>query len=149
MKTTILTIALLLSIGCNANKDSQLTNNKLIQNNNTNLYSFEGNWAWDKNNNNNDFSIKIKKEGQFLMGSYCGVFQQGQRIDCNNDGFSFKLEYPVANEFVTNFKTNFSSANGKVKIKIEKDILIWEVIEKPQGEFYCPLKANLIRTQKK
>ena len=97
MKTIILTLALLLSIGCNANKTKPLSSKNAMQNTNSTLYSFEGNWAWDKNNDNNDFSIEIKKEGQFLIGSYCGVFQQGQRIDCNNDGFSFKLNYPNTN----------------------------------------------------
>lgn len=109
--------------------------------------SITGHWVWEKNSKEAKFSVIITKEDNSYIGSYCAVTLSGAKIDCDvyGDFPSFKIENVQGNEFVVDFKTYFSEATGKVKIRIEGDTMYWEVIEEPKGEYYCPNVAILKR----
>jgi len=116
--------------------------------------SITGEWVWGKNSKEATFSVTIQKEGNSYVGRYCAVALSGAKIDCNVEDIpvlnfpSFKIENVQGNEFVADFKTYFSEATGKVKIRIKGNIMYWEIIEEPKGEYYCPNVAILKRSRK-
>jgi hypothetical protein len=111
--------------------------------------SLAGKWHWEKNDEEGTFSVTIQKEGNTYIGKYCAVALSGNRIDCDyNDPPAFVLKDLPGNEFTVNFKTYYGQGTGKVKIRIEGEKMYWEVVEKPEGQYFCPNVAVLKRTKK-
>ncbi|MBU1075893.1 MAG: hypothetical protein KKH98_01280 [Spirochaetes bacterium] len=138
MKKIIFLLILSVLLSC-SNKSISSSNNQ----------GYEGRWIWEKNNNNQDFSLTIKKENNIYYGSHCGIFLKGNRIDCSeNNETSFKFIDTKGNEIITDFISFYSRAKGKIKLKLKKDKLIWEIIQPPKDNYYCPLKATLIKKYK-
>lgn len=107
---------------------------------------FEGEWEWEKNDLNQAFSITIIKQRDSLYVSYCSIAQQGNKIDCPMENeYSFKVPKSVGNSFESEFKTYFSSSLGKVRLTLLNNKLEWKIIKEAEGEFYCPLKALMIK----
>ena len=112
-----------------------------------NTNTFDGNWSWEKNSQDQTFTINIKKIDDTYYGSYCAIAQAGNRIDCGVEGDdpSFRISNVKNNDVVISFKSNYSLAIGKVRLKLVEDKLSWEIIEKPEGDFFCPYNAILIK----
>ena len=108
---------------------------------------FTGSWEWEENNLNQSFSIDVISKNDSLYFSYCCVMQRGNKIDCSSekDDYSFKVKNTEKLSFEAEFKTYFSFAKGKVKLTLQKDKLIWEIVEYTKGEYYFPTNAILKR----
>jgi hypothetical protein len=106
---------------------------------------FTGNWSWTQNNKHETFTLEIVANGDKLYGSYCSIARDGNRIDCSDEETSFIIPIPDTGSFITTFTSYYSMTKGKIKITVKGKNLIWEVIESPKGEFYCPQTATLIR----
>ncbi|MVM40666.1 hypothetical protein GO730_28275 [Spirosoma sp. HMF3257] len=109
-----------------------------------NKNTFTGNWSWEKNNEKKDFSLSITKKGEFLIGQYCYTLLNGEKTDCaiKND-YSFKIKNTNATSFTTDFYSQFSHSKGKARITLGADSLVWEILQEPREEYYCPMKAIL------
>lgn len=121
-----------------------LGSNKVI----SNQVTFIGNWKWERNSDKGEFNISFSQKGDSIIGNYCAIAQAGERIDCFDKGeYSFRFLIPGSNsnQIEFKFRTAYSNTFGKAKITLGNKNLLWEILEKPKGEFYAPLKAVLIK----
>lgn len=155
---SLLLISMFLLLSCNTqNKGSaETTNNVAVdtpetqqiknEQSGSDKNDFTGEWNWEKNNDSKDFTVKIGLRNDSLFTSYCCIIQQGLKMDCpENDEYSFVVPKPSGNYFTASFKSYFSSSIGKVKLSLKDGKLIWEILEAPKGEFYCPSTAIMIK----
>lgn len=111
--------------------------------------NISGRWIWEESSEVSTFTIDIIKEDYYVIGTYLAVAESGMKIDGDiEDTPSFKIENFNNKEVVVTFKTYFSDSIRKVKLRFENDKLHWQIIEKPQGEYYCPDVAVLKRFKK-
>ena len=145
-KIYIFVVIIIFFIGCSDKKVEKEINPKLEQNSSISQnISILGKWVWEKDSMEHTFNVTIKKENDYYTGSYCAIAQSGEKIDCGLEGEpSFKIENLNTNEFIVVFKTYFSETIGKVKLRFENNKLYWEIIEEPEGEYYCPNIAVLV-----
>lgn len=117
----------------------------------TNLYGktrspFVGKWAYKYPDSTEIFSLNIVQTGNKLSGSYCDVFDNGNRMDCaDEDRASFTLAVPKSNSFTTSYISAYGKAHGLVKITVSGKHLIWQVIRRPSGENYSPRYVTLTK----
>ena len=70
-------------------------------------------------------------------------------MDCTEKGqYSAIIPKTAESYLIFNFKSSFSLTNGKAKISLKENKLIWEIIESPKGEFYCPTHALMMKQLK-
>lgn len=107
---------------------------------------FLGEWDWNDAPSTTTFSIDIKQHGNELIGQYCAVAQNGNKIDCddeenpNIDG----VVDSAGKSAIVSFSSFFGAKNGRATIKISGGHLIWHIVKKPsEGEFYAPKDAIL------
>jgi biopolymer transport protein ExbD len=148
MKNIWILLVVLLFLSCSQLANAQGATTKQPTKDSANqAISLAGKWVWKTNSAT--FSVTIKKEGNAYIGKYCAVAFSGAKIDCDYyDPPAFKIENVQGNEFIVNFMTYFSRTTGKVKIRVEGDIMYWKIVEEPKGEYYCPNVAVLKRTKK-
>lgn len=121
------------------------TNTQIHGDNDTTLnLSFAGEWVSIENNDKKQFNVSISKNADTYEGTYCYVLNEGDKMDCGED---ISFEFPVTDQasLESDFKSNFSDAKGRVRLSLIKDSLKWEIIQEPQGEFYCPSKTTLVK----
>ena len=109
--------------------------------------SFEGNWNSEKDNANQTFSVNITKSDNLYTGSYCAIAEAGNKIDCGVEGDapSFTFSNVKRNQVIVDFVTYYGTEKGKVKLKFQANKLSWEIIKEPEGMYYCPKNAVLIK----
>lgn len=109
----------------------------------------KGPWFWNsgKGNNSLEFNI-ISYDNQTLNGSYCSVFDNGNKVDCSSDldkKSNFSLRKISKNTYQGTFTSNFSFTKGIMKIifdPLNKKIIL-EIVEEPEGEYHLPRNAVL------
>lgn len=135
--------------GCKQNSRHSDTT-PVVKQSNINLISVNdivGHWESKNDSNTNTYSIDffLRNDGQ-LEGQYCAVARGGNKIDC-----SPKVERNVnflrqeGENIIVSFESFFGAKNGVARIKKKQNELFWEVVKKPQGEFYSPLKTILTK----
>lgn len=110
--------------------------------------SFNGEWDWNDAPGSKTFSIYIKQHGNRLEGQYCAVAQNGNKIDCEDDGKPnvAGIIDEAEQSSIVDFYSFFGAQSGKALLRISKGRLIWHIIESPKGgEFYAPQNAILDR----
>ncbi|CAN7757023.1 hypothetical protein [Paraburkholderia hospita] len=111
-------------------------------------HSFEGSWNWSVAPSTRTFSIELNAHGNVLKGQYCAVAENGNRTDCdderntNIDGVIDR----TGQSATVHFSSFFGAKNGKARIAIQNDHLLWHITKNPDdGEFYAPSDAVLDR----
>lgn len=107
-----------------------------------------GDWESEENSNSQTFSITIfkNKKGE-LEGQYCAVARNGNKIDCSPERESnIKFLRKEKKYFIFSLYSFFGAKGGEVKLEVNGNKMTWEVLKKPEGEFYCPLKSSLIKS---
>lgn len=101
-----------------------------------------GVWCWDLNNNEQAFSITIKERSGKLYGGYDSVVDFGEKIDDNDNAFSFTQ---IRNNMLKmKVKSGIDGGIGLVQLNVlTNDKIKWTVIHEPKGEFYAPRRAIL------
>lgn len=106
--------------------------------------NFSGKWCWDKNSKVGTFSLVINKVSNVYKGGYSCVAYSGDKIDDNDNAFSFKAT--KKNKIKTKLKAGISGESGLIYLEILNDNKIkWIVVKEPKGEFYPPETAILHR----
>jgi|GEM_PF-2439882 len=117
---------------------------------NVKIEDFIGVWEYidnpnDENIPNGIFTIEIQKKKDKLIGKYCAITQKGNRIDCSpEEEYNFDINFNN-NQLYIDFYSFFGAKNGKSILKIKEDKLFWEILKKPEGEYFSPEKAILIK----
>lgn len=109
-----------------------------------------GSWRWFEEEDR-AFEIFLEKANPDqiadfdFVGTHCGVYHNGDRMDCVLDEFSIFLNQ----ESETIFKGKITSAYSLTDFEIqltyfhEDKKILWEVTKKGEGQYYFPLKVIL------
>lgn len=107
-----------------------------------------GSWSWNSDDGEAHFNLELKKENDQFTGSHCGVFHNGDKIDCSEGTeteASVKVVQIAENMFEGSIASGYSPTTGKVRLKYdpEEQSLRFQLIEKPSGIFYLPTEITL------
>ena len=108
---------------------------------------FEGAWTLRDKEMEDSFTVTIVKKEDLYYGYYTAVTRDGSRIDAVTleDDPSFTFPVSSGEEILIEFTTGYSGETGTVKLALKGDHLSWNVIQPPAGDYYFPLKAELVR----
>ena len=110
-----------------------------------------GKWAWEKSDSTNSFSIEIIQKGDSLLGTYCGVVRGGAKMDCGIDKNDIAFWFKATNDKSVTFDFQSYRENdiGKASLSLEKEYLVWKVIQSPKTEHYAWKEAKMLRLPQK
>lgn len=106
--------------------------------------NFSGKWHTESANASFDLDLTQTKNA--LRGSHCSVQNGGNKIDCTLDETDISITGIVGNSstVTVTFTSQFSQKNGSAKItKMNDSTIVWQIVTKPQGEFYLPTHTTL------
>lgn len=112
---------------------------------------FTGQWDWDEAPSSRAFSLKLIQNGTILSGQYCAVAGNGNRVDCDDEEIQ-NITGSIDNSgksAAIDFYSFFDARGGKASLSLKNNHLVWLIIKNPQGEFYAPQKAILMRHKSK
>lgn len=109
-----------------------------------------GTWRWAEEKDNL-FEIFLEKANPDqklnfdFVGTHCGVYYNGEKIDCMLEDFSIFLNRQSQNIFTGKITSAYSLANFEIRLTYLDDCrkILWEVTKKEDGQFYFPLKEVL------
>ena len=105
---------------------------------------FSGRWCSNDNNKKQTFTLFINRVSNLYKGGYLGVALGGNRIDDNDEAFSFKAS--KKDTVQTKIKAGISGKSGIIQLKLlEPNRLAWVILKMPEGPFYVPIKTTLHR----
>ncbi len=106
-----------------------------------------GEWRWKKNDDQHDFSVQISMQDGFLLGKHCYILDYGNKIDCSSEreDVSFRVSYRGIDSVQMNIRSYYSGTLGVAEIKLKNGKLHWKLINAPEGEYYLPREAVLIK----
>jgi len=132
LRQTIAFILLLLFMGCASGQGKK---------------GFEGTWVLRDESGVDSFTVTIVKKDDLFYGYYTAVTRDGSRIDAvtQEDAPSFIFPVSRREDILTKFTTGYSGESGIVKLTLTGEHLSWHVTRPPAGDYYFPLKAELVR----
>lgn len=100
-------------------------------------------WYWNSTNGENSFDLYLDESGSTnLIGYHCSSFYQGKKIDCmeESQNCSINLTSVGPNIYEGTIKSGYSLTQGTIRITFypNEDKLFFELLTKPNGEFYIP-----------
>jgi len=108
-----------------------------------------GNWSWEKNDDLHDFTLQLYLQDSLVIGKHCYVLNSGVKMDCAAEpsDVSFKLKLPIGDSLQVNVKSFYSGQAGMVMLKLVGNKIHWQLIKTPEGEYYLPGDAFLVRAE--
>ena len=106
--------------------------------------NFSGKWHTESANAS--FDLHLTQTKNVLRGSHCSVQNDGNKTDCVLDDIDISITGIVGNSstVTVTFTSQFSQKKGSAKItKMNDSTIVWQIVTKPQGEFYLPNQATL------
>lgn len=106
---------------------------------------YSGTWEWRNNNDSSSFEIELIQDGGIVAGTHCGVFNNGDKLDCElfDKSIVGKLSGDsVIITFISAFCMKKGTAVLKKPVSGSSEI-VWKIIKEPEGEYYLPLEAIL------
>ena len=108
-----------------------------------------GTWVWNSGNDEKSLELNLFTDSnKELLGSYCAVFQKGNKIDCNDttEMPNIYLHPSNPNTFEGTFRSSFTNTSGQLKLTIlDSNKLQLEITSEPTGEYYLPKSVFLER----
>lgn len=117
-----------------------------------NAYSqdISGSWRWfEEENRAFEIFLENANPDQIadfdFVGTHCGVYHNGDRMDCVLDEFSIFLNQESETVFKGKITSAYSQTDFKIRLTYlqEDKKILWEVTKEGEGLFYFPLKAIL------
>jgi len=117
---------------------------------NTFSQDISGSWRWFEEEDK-AFEIFLEKANPDqladfdFLGTHCGVYQNGDRIDCEVEDYSIFIKQQSENSFTGKIKSAYSLTDFEIRLTYlsEDKKIFWEVTKKGKGQYYFPLKAIL------
>jgi hypothetical protein len=101
--------------------------------------SLDGHWEDTAAN----FSLDLGQDWKNIFGHHTVVAQNGSKIDSLDISISGLLQGDVAN---VEFHSSFTDSVGTATITyIDPNTIHWNIVKPPDGEFYLPAEATLVR----
>ncbi|GAB3228572.1 hypothetical protein GCM10027454_28870 [Algoriphagus aestuariicola] len=109
-----------------------------------------GTWRWAEEKDNL-FEIFLEKTdpdqklNYDFLGTHCGVYYNGERIDCMLEDFSIFLDRHCQNIFSGKITSAYSHSDFEIRLTylVDGQKILWEVTKKGDGQFYFPVKEVL------
>jgi hypothetical protein len=102
-------------------------------------FSLDGHWEDAAQN----FSLDLYQDWKNIWGGHIAVAQGGAKIDTRDVSISGLLQGEVVN---LQFKSGFSENVGRAQITyVDVNTIQWKIITPPEGEYYLPAEAALVR----
>lgn len=93
-----------------------------------------------------DFSLDLQQDGATLTGYHCGTTANASRIDCSLPGEDITIEGTITGDIAkVKFTSAYSGQIGKARITRQGDTLLWEITAFPNGQYYLPDVATLLK----
>lgn len=103
---------------------------------------------WKSTTTTSEFTLSLNQVSNKLTGSHCSVQQSGNKVDCGLDESDVSISGIIDDSAIVTveFKSFFGVSVGKATIqKLTSNTVEWNIIQKPHGEFYIPMKAVLTK----
>lgn len=102
-------------------------------------FSLDGHWE----DAATGFSLDLYQEWKNIWGQHMVVAQGGNKIDALEASISGSLQGKVA---TVQFQSSFASETGTAQLTyVDTRTMIWKIIDPPEGEYYLPAEATLVR----
>ena len=102
---------------------------------------FSGHWE----DVSSAFSLDLSQDGEQLQGNHTVVAQQGNKIDSLDKSIEGSIQ---GNTAVINFQSSFATNSGVAQIVfIDQNTIFWKVTNPPDGEYYLPNEATLVKKE--
>jgi hypothetical protein len=118
------------------------------------VYSYSqdisGTYRWSYDNGRNNFEIYLSAKNAVrgstptsFKGEHCGVFDDGQRMDCSYEEFSINLNKVSQNVFTGTILSAYARTIHDIKVTYlpATDQIHWEVTLQRSGQIYFPLNV--------
>ena len=102
---------------------------------------------WKFKNQYIDVELFLNQNGNIITGNHCIVYgQNGDYLDCSDEG-NITLKGTLKNNIVSlTITSEYSGNNGKINLEIlSSNSLKWRLIKVPDGVFFYPDEAILVR----
>lgn len=107
-------------------------------------------WRWYEEEDMSFEIYLVKADSTFqerfdFIGTHCGVYQNGNRMDCAMEDYSIFIKRQSENSFTGKIKSAYSLTEFEIRLTYltEDKKLLWEVTKKGEGQYYFPLKVIL------
>jgi hypothetical protein len=103
---------------------------------------------WSSVSDTISLDLTLSQNGDSITGYHCSVTANANRIDCSTDGnvFGITLRGTIkGNSINVTFMSTYSMKTGEAVITKKGKYLIWKITKAPDGEFYIPMEATLIK----
>lgn len=110
---------------------------------------YSGHWEALGHPDGIDFDLHLQQRGAKISGHHMAVNSDGTRIDGYETNEPPSVDGEIksgGNEVELQFHSSFATTPGKAKIKLRGKRLIWTVTSPPEGNYYLPGEAVLVRT---
>lgn len=89
------------------------------------------------------FTLDLSQSGEQVQGSHAVVAQQGNKIDSLDKSIEGNINGHIA---TIKFQSSFSANSGEAQITfIDQNTIFWKVTTPPDGEYYLPAQATLVK----
>jgi hypothetical protein len=110
-----------------------------------------GSWRWD--DEGRSFAIYLDKAnptlqaGFDIVGNHCGVFENGNRMDCEVEDLTIFLKKQSNNVYLGKIQSAYAMTDFEIRLTYlkEEEKVHWEVTKKGEGIFYFPLNVIMNR----
>lgn len=110
---------------------------------------YSGHWEALGHPDGIDFDLRLQQRGAKISGHHMAVNADGTRIDGYETNEPPSVDGEIKSggkEVELQFHSSFATTPGKAKIKLRGKRLIWTVTSPPEGNYYLPGEAVLVRT---
>lgn len=102
-------------------------------------FTLDGQWEDPATN----FNLELAQEWKRIYGSHIAIGQNGGKIDTLTLSIDGILQGKVA---TVQFQSAFTNDTGTAQItSLDADTIQWKIIDPPDGEYYLPAEAKLVR----
>ena len=104
-----------------------------------NTVNFTGHWE----DVSSTFSLDLSQNGEQLQGSHVVIAQQGNKIDSLDRSIEGNIKGQKA---AVKFQSSFATNSGEAQISfIDQNTIFWKMTTPPNGEYYFPAEATLVK----
>jgi hypothetical protein len=102
-------------------------------------FSLDGHWE----DAASGFSLDLNQDWKNIYGHHTAVVQGGNKIDSLDASINGSIQGEGA---VVQFQSSFTDSLGEAQITvIDPNTMSWKIITPPDGEYYLPAEATLVR----
>lgn len=102
-------------------------------------FSLDGHWQ----DSSTGFSLDLTQEWKIINGKHEVVAQDGNKIDSLDQSITGTTNSSGA---VVTFQSSFTDQSGTAEITVvDANTIQWKITQAPEGEYYLPAEATLVR----